>query len=121
MEIIVEGYSFIKVISSGGEPRHFRQEVSKVLESIRAECSEKDIDIQTWASTIRSHGQLPEDHPFLRMCNDLGLQESHPLRTLGSWAFGFGNPWIVIHQIEIKNDQQSSVFERRQFDPDCRD
>lgn len=114
MPLTVEVHSFIRMLSHGGSLSTYQGNVADVLRQVRSECSQQGETEAEWAQTIRDHGVVPDDHPFLRLCQQLNLPEDHPLRTLGSWAFGFGNPWIVIQWVRTEDGR---MIGRDQFDP----
>ena len=70
----------------------------KVLESVRDSCEFKGRGLTAWARGIESHCPIPLGHPFRNIADR--LLEGDPLRTLGCWAYGAGNSWITIEEVE---------------------
>lgn len=113
MSIQVRVVSFIRTIPDGEPLGIFEGESNHVLSQVREQCTEKGKNIEEWSTLIREHGKLPQSHPFSQLCDKLDLMPTDSLRTLGSWAFGFDNSWIVIEWIRT----ESGIIPREEFDP----
>lgn len=116
MSIQVRVASLIRTIPEGEPVKIFEGDVEGVLNQVRNECNKKGNSLVEWALMIREHGPVPVNHPFAILCERLGIPLDHPLRTLGSWAFGFQNTWITIEWIKTESGK---MITRQSFDPFC--
>jgi len=106
MPVFIRIYSFIELFAKNGVVKTFEGNPEKVLTDIRSECTEKWTSLEEWARIIREHGPLASTHPFSRWCNEMQLSEVHPMRTIGSWAYGFQNSYIEIDHIRMEDGRQ---------------
>lgn len=72
---------------------------------IRSSCAHQAGDYVTWATEIERHCPIPQSHPFRAQVKE--LPPGHPLRVLGSWAYGAGNSWITIEEIRWADGRRS--------------
>lgn len=69
-----------------------------VLKKVRASCACKGKDYPLWAAEVENHCPVPFGHPFRQVAKR--LVPGDPVRVLGAWAYGGGNSWITLEEIE---------------------
>lgn len=82
---------------SATDIKHVEGRPDKVLNAVRESCEDKARSMAEWKDGIESHCPIPLGHPYKALADP--LLSGDPLRTLGCWAYGAGNSWIMIEQI----------------------